>query len=192
MKKLIITVASIAVAAGVNAAAMQWGNMFGTYEDVNGDAFTGGTALLYVLAGDSSTAVAYDGGSWKLNGATLVASSAYDSGIDGWGVEEYTDVGSSVSAGTYWGDDMQYFSLVIVDKDGVSSLDGYDGNYIIYTDQGTQAVVEPSGPTWGVDFSFYNDIAATDWQSAAAVPEPTSGLLLLLGMAGLALKRKKA
>ena len=32
---------------------------------------------------------------------------------------------------------------------------------------------------------------ATAW-STAAVPEPTSGLLLLLGMAGLALKRKRA
>ena len=33
---------------------------------------------------------------------------------------------------------------------------------------------------------------ATSWQSTAAVPEPTSGLLLLIGMAGLALKRKRA
>ena len=36
---------------------------------------------------------------------------------------------------------------------------------------------------------------ATATQNAgnwAAVPEPTSGLLLLLGMAGLALKRKRA
>lgn len=33
-----------------------------------------------------------------------------------------------------------------------------------------------------------------NWSSVAAqsVPEPTSGLLLLLGMAGLALKRKRA
>ena len=29
------------------------------------------------------------------------------------------------------------------------------------------------------------------WQAAAAVPEPTSGLLMLLGVAGLALRRKR-
>ena len=34
------------------------------------------------------------------------------------------------------------------------------------------------------------DVTAGGWYSA--VPEPTSGLLLLLGMAGLALKRKRA
>ena len=33
---------------------------------------------------------------------------------------------------------------------------------------------------------------ASNWQSYGAVPEPTSGLLMLLGMAGLALRRKRA
>ena len=34
--------------------------------------------------------------------------------------------------------------------------------------------------------------SSAGWYSTAAVPEPTSGLLLLLGVAGLALKRKRA
>ena len=36
-----------------------------------------------------------------------------------------------------------------------------------------------------------NSKNAANW-SAVAAPEPTSGILLLLGMAGLALKRKRA
>ena len=42
----------------------------------------------------------------------------------------------------------------------------------------------------------FNDVAGgyagAGWYGAAAVPEPTSGLLMLLGMAGLALRRKRA
>ena len=36
------------------------------------------------------------------------------------------------------------------------------------------------------------NLAAGTWTATGAVPEPTSGLLLLLGVAGLALKRKRA
>ena len=41
-------------------------------------------------------------------------------------------------------------------------------------------------------FNASEGYSAAGWYSAAAVPEPTSGLLLLLGMAGLALRRKQA
>ena len=37
-----------------------------------------------------------------------------------------------------------------------------------------------------------NAAGASGWTTAAPVPEPTSGLLMLLGVAGLALKRKRA
>ena len=85
MKKL-IGAALVAVGIGLSANASQaiWGNFFGTYEDSNGDAFAGGSALLYVLT-DSSKLVEFDGTAWKLNGATLVASAAYSADDEGWG-----------------------------------------------------------------------------------------------------------
>ena len=46
--------------------------------------------------------------------------------------------------------------------------------------------------TYYADFTDYNTaIGSSDW-ATMAVPEPTSGLLMLIGMGGLALKRKKA
>ena len=44
--------------------------------------------------------------------------------------------------------------------------------------------------TAGSQASFLNNTA--NWKSYGAVPEPTSGLLMLLGMAGLALRRRRA
>lgn len=42
-----------------------------------------------------------------------------------------------------------------------------------------------------VTVAFGSQASNTNWQ-AVAVPEPTSGLLMLLGMAGLALRRRRA
>ena len=41
-------------------------------------------------------------------------------------------------------------------------------------------------------FQDMNAIGASDWTTYSSVPELTSGLLLLLGMAGLALRRRRA
>ena len=64
-----------------------------------------------------------------------------------------------------------------------------------------QKVAEVAGYLWqkgwaernGGNISLaYGTFAAGTQGGWTAVPEPTSGLLMLLGMAGLALKRKRA
>lgn len=62
-----------------------------------------------------------------------------------------------------------------------------DGENVLFA----SFVFDPSKAGGAIGTKFANEFAFTDWGYATTnVPEPTSGLLILLGMAGLALKRK--
>lgn len=91
----------------------------------------------------------------------------------------------------------QAFTLILIDKAGatVADLAGYEGNYILYTGKSLSPGEIPS--MTGGETQYYarfldgESTYAGQWQTMAA-PEPTSGILLLIGVAGLALKRKRA
>ena len=69
--------------------------------------------------------------------------------------------------------------------------------YFIFIDDGGKDIAYTTSP---VSVNVQNSTMAANvlkpasnfTYATASVPEPTSGLLLLLGMAGLALKRKRA
>ena len=189
MKKLIMFASVVIVACSLNAAQYVWGFGAGDYEGADGSrdatygVYTEGTAFLYLGIVTASSS-AFD-----VSSATLITSAGFDPDMYTYGNENVSvpsasDLVTTTAAG-------QAFSLILIEGNA-ATLDGYSGNYVLYTGTSTQGDVPGATVTHYAEFMQNdNPISAANW-STMSVPEPTSGLLMLLGMAGLALRRKRA
>lgn len=173
--------ATFAIAASVQAASVSWS----TVAMYNADgAKVADTATVYVYLMDKST---YDGMTdiWAAYGADVKAGGTNADGKKATGkythkaTSIYAPNGTSTANTTYYaaiiatygtGDDMQYYA----EKASVTTGEDAEGAF-----------------TAGVGKLDSATAAAGAW-TTASVPEPTSGLLMLLGIAGLALRRRKA
>ena len=188
MKKLMIAFAVAAIAVTSQAAAIKWT----TSGSLQGVGLTG-------LDGNSTYAA--DGAAMKNNSSLTYAFTFFTEGTD----TEVTTWNGTVSYGT---------GVNSVSKGGtVSKLAAsttYDYTLVV---SGTQADLQALGVKGDWDYSdatvsatvkgqlttlksgqttFVQDIGSWTVSGAVAAPEPTSGLLLLLGVAGLALRRRRA
>ena len=179
MKKLIMFAATALVGLSLSAAQFEW-----SY-DACGE-FSDG-ALVYVFSGGSSiggtlAALLTDEGADAFNSALSgykYASDTLSSGTAGTGIT-ISNVGASDYATVF------VFQDGIVGGNTFAYYDGVDASGSIYT--------PPSGGTplelWGDDPYTTGTIKTTG--GGGGIPEPTSGLLLLVGGAMLALRRKRA
>lgn len=195
MKKLMIAAAIVCATAISQAASIQWG---GDIAQADGTNPVGTGSVAYLIRGASTAAAAVsvitvDGTDWSAwttdTGASIV--SAHTLGADeaetNYRFEALYNITGDADAG--------YYSVVVVD--GQAGAAGLTGSYN-YAGQNT--LVDPtSGATTDLTIGDYW-VSSSAWVgnggfnavSFQSVPEPTSGLLILLGMAGLALKRKRA
>ena len=182
MKKLIMFGLAAATACAVNAASFNWAaSVNGT--DGSGNTLTStsdAATFVLVYLGNSGTAdwdnaVAVQTGDWTI-GTTKGVSSAKVGG-------KYTGTGAEgLANGNIYG------VMVQDDQGGLHKVAGTT----TYTVEGY------SGDTWaGEAFTFATSNYVADKASYPAgggsggVPEPTSGLLLVVGGAMLALRRKQ-
>ena len=189
MKKLMIAAVAIAMTFAAQAVTIKWGTAYevcdgtGSYDNI-----TTATMAYLIDANVMSQTEVYNA---VMGGATLDAAVAgnflKNAGMtDG----KISTVSFDVGAGYAAGDTLRaYMVLFAEDKlyftEEVSQVlhATQTKNYVYSSDSSIDAAM--------ADMSTF-DTSVGGWVSTAAVPEPTSGLLLLLGMAGLALKRKQA
>jgi hypothetical protein len=183
MKKVVISAMATLVGLAVNAASCDWGAV--GLAGFNGDssAITADNVYAFEssVVGQQALLTAFLAGGDTL-GATLAKgyTGEYDSGESAGSLGYIYGNGAATKVYLAIVDDKNIFISSI--EEGVTGAAGQSG--VVEFD-----LSEDINNKFAAGTKTYGEAG---WYSAAAVPEPTSGLLLLLGMAGLALRRKQA
>ena len=184
MKKLVIGVLAVVAAIAANAATVYWSMSNGVLSPSPDGSATSGRCSYYTMliftdsqAEAVNTAIAA-GNFSSLSSLAVSSSQAAKSGAFTGTVNDLT--GSSATL----------FAVVFDIYSATETI--ADAGYYYKTGTVTQNTYDPTGSDPATKAVFSAAQMTGTWTSTAAVPEPTSGLLLLLGMAGLALKRKRA
>jgi hypothetical protein len=175
MKKLIVMMAAVAMAACAHAAvAVTWQTGTGV-KDVDGNAFTTATtgytaSILYSTASDMSSTFAA--------GGTLSSTSYKTKGSAGFAGM----TGANFGAGTY-------YTQITITEDATGKTWKSDiGSFTIADGQTANPTVNF---TSGLNIGGSSLISSTTYTGGSGTPEPTSGLLLLVGAGILGLRRKQ-
>ena len=190
MKKLIMAAAIVCAAVGLQAAQFVW-----TFQadDAMGGYTVADSATYYLVNGDSGLGAALS--------AILTAdgADAFTTALSGYTYTSGT-LSSGNANGTFYNAAGDYATMIIM-SDGLTggkdfAYSEYDVSGNLFTPPASGAVAEFYASDYGdPDYAAARGAGTIKGSSPTPptpIPEPTSGILLILGMAGLALKRKRA
>ena len=192
MKKIIIAAAALIVAVASQAAVVDWGykltadKTVGSADAAQASAYAN-NYMVYIFAADAAVAdwsaltqddldLALDSAALQYNsyGSRTGGQYATANSLGVVGNPRAIDVGDAASLAA---------KIVVVDT---------VNNTFVATDTTIASRAETSAAgTEGIFAITQTDFAGQTF-SPVAVPEPTSGLLMLVGLAGLALRRRRA
>lgn len=187
MKKLILVAAIVCAAATSQAVSVKWSGTLGALAadtvldngvySIGTGSLAGNASLSYIITFFSGTdEVASDSGTMAIS-ALGKGNTTFDSTA--------TAALQKSTAYTY--------TLVLSGTQTDLAARGIDGAYD-YSGAEITTTLSGSFTTKASGITQFNDTNVSSWtvSGITPVPEPTSGLLMLLGVAGLALRRRRA
>ena len=186
MKKIMVTIAAVALAIGAQAAAVSWSSGSMKLADSTA-AGSKVSCSLYIIDNSTYTTLLGNLGADYAKAVASIYSEAGKGTYGGVKASGTTAKGSkTLSDGVDYASGSTVYGLLVY-----SYNDGTKDLAIANVGKATVETVDQTVGSMGLKLDSTGSALA--WSSTtASVPEPTSGLLILLGMAGLALKRKCA
>ena len=194
MKKLMIAAAIVCAAACLHAASFTWGNSSYSIDNWSGNApidadlgepmYKDGTMFLILGTLDYQ-----DGkGFTNLGDVSVVTSGGYNADQYMYGNADTSAYSTSDLVSKTGG---EAYTLLLVNGNYTSLSQVKDGDSFVLRTGDSTSLYDADLGDYTADFQDATAIVQSSWQTYS-VPEPTSGLLMLLGVAGLALRRRRA